>query len=148
MRNIFPSARGTLARGAFARRLTLAAALMIVGTGLAACDDDDPAAPVPVATTLSVMSGNAQETTPNTAIAAPLVVELKDQYGDPLASQSVTWAISNGTGALSSTTSTTDTNGQASVTYTPDDNTGITTITATVGALTPVDFTVNVVPST
>ncbi len=127
------------------RRLALAASLVLVGTGLAACSDDDPAAPVPVATSLSIMSGDAQQTTPNTAIPAPLVVEVKDQNGDLLANETVTWAITSGTGALSTTTSITDANGQASVTYTPDDNTGTTTISATVGTLTAVNFTVMVV---
>ncbi len=140
MRNIFPSVRF-----AGARRLALAAALVVAGTGLAACSDDDPAAPVPVATTLSIMSGDAQQTTPNTATASPLVVEVKDQNGNLLANETVTWAISSGTGALSATTSTTDSNGQASVTYTPDASTGTTSITATVGSLTPVSFTVTVV---
>lgn len=140
MRNIFPPARV-----AGVRRLALAAALVAVGTTLTACSDDDPAAPVPVATTLSIMSGDAQQTTPNTATAAPLVVAVKDQNGDALANETVTWTISSGTGALSATTSTTDSNGQASVTYTPDAITGTTTITATVGTLTPVNFTVSVV---
>jgi hypothetical protein len=72
------------------RRLAFAAALVLIGGGLTACSDDDPAAPTPVATSLSIMSGDAQQTTPNTATAAPLVVEVRDQNGDALANEVVT----------------------------------------------------------
>ncbi|MEP7384715.1 MAG: Ig-like domain-containing protein [Gemmatimonadota bacterium] len=127
------------------RRLVFAAALVVVGSGLTACSDDKTTAPVPVASSLSIMSGDAQQTTPNTPITAPLVVEVKDQNGDAFEDQVVTWAISSGTGTLSSNSSASDANGQASVTYIPDDQTGTITITATVGTLTPVNFSVTVV---
>lgn len=126
------------------RRYTLAAALVSAGAALAACGGDKTTSPTPVATTLDIMSGDNQTTTPNTAIAAPLVVEVLDQNNAVLPSQAITWAIASGTGTLSATSSTTDSNGQASVIFTPDANVGTASITATVGTLNPVTFTVTV----
>jgi hypothetical protein len=72
-------------------------------------DDDDPVAPA-VAFDLNVTSGNNQ-TLARSAVSAPMVVTLLDQYGDPMAGQVVTWDIETGGGSLASETSVTDNDG-------------------------------------
>ena len=64
---------------------------------------------------LTIISGNAQTITPNTA-SAPLVVELKGN-GVPLVGQTINWSTTAGT--LSVSSGVTDASGRASVTVTP-----------------------------
>lgn len=80
------------------------------------CDDDDPVAPS-VPFQLQITSGNNQ-TLANGAASATMVVTLFDQYGDPMAGQSVSWVIAAGGGSLAAGASTTDTDGEATMTYT------------------------------
>ena len=80
------------------------------------CDDDDPVAPS-VAFELQITSGNNQ-TLANGAASAAMVVTLFDQYGDPMAGQAVSWVIAAGGGTLAAGASTTDTDGEATMTYT------------------------------
>jgi alpha-tubulin suppressor-like RCC1 family protein len=78
-----------------------------------------------------------------TPLPAPLVVEVGDQMG-PLAGVTVTWAASAGT--VSTATTPTDSHGRASVTYTLGEQAGESTVTASVGELTPAVFTAQIVP--
>lgn len=127
-------------------RRALAATLFVAALAATGCGGDSTA-PAKVATSLVIMSGNNQTTAPSTTIASPLIVQVNDQNGAALAGQTVTWAITNGAGTLANQTSTTDANGQASASYTPDATVGTVTITATVGTLAPVTFTVTVAAS-
>ncbi len=72
---------------------------------------------------------------------APLVVKVVDQFGNPVVSATVTWAVTGG-GTLSATTSTTDATGSTQVTLATAAAPGSYTVTATSGALTPVTFTI------
>lgn len=125
------------------RRLALASTLVVTAIAATGCSDDSTA-PAKVATTLVKMSGDNQTTAPSTTIANPLIVQVNDQNGTALAGQVVTWAVTNGAGTLTNQTSTSDANGQASASYTPDATVGTATITATVGTLSPVTFTITV----
>ena len=88
-------------------------------TGASSADfslTNNPGAPASVA----VVSGSGQSATVGTAFASPLVVVVKDTYGNlVLPGTSVSFAVSpatNGASAtLSSSTATTGSNGQASV---------------------------------
>jgi hypothetical protein len=111
---------------------------LAVAATLAACGDStSPLNP----TTVSVVSGNNATLVAGSTSTSSLVVGVLDQNGGALAGVSVTWAISTGTGTLTSTTSVTDVNGQASNTFAPGSSAGSTTVTATVSGLTPVEFT-------
>ncbi len=83
---------------------------------------------------LGVVSGNNQTGTVNTALPQPLVVQVADQGGTPIAGVSVVFSAPSGT--LTGTPATTDSNGQASVQYTTGVSPGAVTITAAVNALT------------
>jgi hypothetical protein len=121
----------------------LAGAGMAVSLLFAAgCDDDDDPF-VPVVTTITLTSGSPQTIARN-ATSQPLTVTVKDQNGDPLSGRTVNWAIAMGGGTLASSTSTTNTQGVATMTYTAGATAGTATVTATVGTLTPVTFTFTV----
>ena len=85
------------------------------------------------AKTISITSGNSQSTPVNTNFGLPLVVTVTDQYGYPMPGVTVTFAVpAKGASAtlLSAATSTTDTNGQASVTIKANTTVGSYTVTA------------------
>ena len=87
-----------------------------------------------------ITSGDIQTVDAGTT-TAPLVVKVVDQFGNPVANATVTWAVTGG-GTLSATTSTTDATGSTQVTLTTAAAPGNYTVTATSGTLTPVTFTI------
>jgi hypothetical protein len=91
------------------------------------------------AAALALVSGNNQSALPNTELAKPLVVNVKDKYGNVISGATVSFAASSGT--LSSNTVITTPNGQASVTYITGATPGTATITASMTGITPVIFT-------
>jgi hypothetical protein len=116
------------------------AASMLIGLSLAACGFKPDPIPAAVANT----SGGVQTIAPS-AQAAPLVVTVRDQEKDPIGGITVLWNIESGAGTLSATSTTTDDNGNASVTYTAGATVGITKINATVPALqSSVSYTITV----
>ncbi len=105
---------------------------------------------------LDKVSGEGQEGPANTQLAEPFVVSVLDQGGSPLAEASVTFAVTAGEGMLSSTidtnpctieastsstTATTDANGQATTRLTLGSQPGTHAVEATVEGLEPVTFT-------
>ena len=90
---------------------------------------------------LEIISGDGQQGEPGAALAQPLVVEVRDQNGNPLAGAQVTFAVTAGGGTLSATTATTDADGRALTTLTLGRTPGTTTVRATVADLEPVTFT-------
>jgi uncharacterized protein (TIGR03437 family) len=76
------------------------------------------------------VSGDTQTTIINTSFGAPLVVSVVDSSGNPVANAPVTWTATGGA-TLSSASSTTGTNGQASITVNAGATAGPITVTAT-----------------
>ena len=68
--------------------------------------------------TMVKTGGDAQTAPANTLLPLPLVVTVVDQFGQTIDNVPVTWSIISGGGSLSATSSVTDANGNASVTYT------------------------------
>ena len=100
------------------------------------------------ASLLSLTSGNNQSGSIGTALTSPFVVTVTDAYGNPISGRSVTFAINTvpagATGqSLSTTSTTTATNGQASSTLTLGSAAGTYKVTATSAGLSgsPVTFT-------
>lgn len=77
----------------------------------------------------SIVSGNQQTGPAGTALPLPLAVQVRDQYGNLVTGDTVTWT--SPTGTLSSPTSVTDATGTAQVTFTPAS--GSNTVTAAIG---------------
>jgi hypothetical protein len=94
--------------------------------------------------TLMIASGNGQTAPPNTQLAAPLAVVVKDTHGNPVPGVSVGFSDGGAGGTLSSSSATTVGTGRASVTYTTPSAAGNVSVTATVTGITPAVFTVHV----
>ena len=71
---------------------------------------------------LMIISGNDQQGTPGAALPNPLIVEVRDQYGNPLPGTQVTFTVTAGEGQFSGQLTvehvTTDANGRAQGTLT------------------------------
>ena len=94
----------------------------------------------PRSSTLEIVSGDGQHGSPGAMPAQPLVVEVRDQYGNLRAGVTVTFAVTAGGGAVSETTVTTDANGRAATTLTLGNQPATNTVTVTVQGLDPVTF--------
>ena len=94
--------------------------------------------------TLVKISGDEQQGTPGAALAHPLVVEVRDQYDNPLPDAQVTFTVTDGGGQLSEQFTvehaTTDANGQAELTLTLALNPGTNTVEVTIAGHEPVTF--------
>jgi 5-hydroxyisourate hydrolase-like protein (transthyretin family) len=114
------------------------AVVHLAGTGIAGA----PA-------TVAVVSGNAQSTVVATPFANPLVVAVRDAFGNPLSGVQVTFAApsSGASATLSSTSVATDGGGTASVTATANGTAGSYAVSATVSGLAPASFALTNVPA-
>ncbi len=82
---------------------------------------------------LVVVSGGNQSAPVNTPLPQPLVVQVTDQGGNPIAGVSVTFSAPSG--SFTGAPATTDSNGSVSVNYTTGSSPGPVTITAAVNGL-------------
>ena len=92
--------------------------------------------PPPIPTTLSTVSDDNQTGLTGETLADPFVVEVHDQYGDPIEGVTVTFTLLTGDGALSTETPTTDANGQAETTLTLGNEPGEYTLEVSVEGIT------------
>ena len=99
--------------------------------------------PPPTPTAPSIISSENQEGLTGEPLVDPLVVEVHDQYGDPLEGVTVTFTVIAGDGMLSATTVTTDPSGQAETTLTLGTDPGTNTVEVSVeGVAETVTFNV------
>jgi len=91
--------------------------------------------------TVNVVTGNNQTGHMNSKLALPLVVAVKDQFGNPNANVVLTFSDGGANGTFSTSKPVTAANGQASVTYTTPPRSGSVTITARVVGATQAVFT-------
>ena len=90
---------------------------------------------------LSKVSGDNQSSLSGATLAAPFVVELRDENGSVLEGISVTFTVVTGDGTLSVTHTTTDADGQAESRFTLGASLGINTVSVSaVGGGQPVVF--------
>ena len=87
------------------------------------------------------ISGYNQQGASGVPLAQPFVVAVQDENGSAVEGVQVTFTVTEGGGTLSSTTSTTDANGQAATTLTLGSQPGPNTVAAAVEGLEPVTFT-------
>ena len=100
-------------------------------------------------TTLLKVSGDAQQAVNNAELPLPFVVQVQDEYNRPFAEVPVTFAITEGSGKLSTLTAKTDIKGWAKVRFTLGQIEGETTIRATVPKISqPIHFTVTAIRPT
>ena len=95
------------------------------------------------AAAVAEVSGSGQTGKTLEALGNPFVVLVTDAEGAAVSGATVSWAVVEGTGSLSSASSTTNVQGRASVTFTPGATLGSSTVRATVSGVSQgVDFTV------
>jgi Bacterial Ig-like domain (group 1) len=102
------------------------------GTATAATFHETAVAGAPASETLS--TGNKQSGAPGTQLPKPLVVVVKDQYGNPVSGITVNFAQGTANGVFLNNAPVTNSVGQASATYTLPTTAGTYSITATVGS--------------
>jgi len=95
---------------------------------------------------IAVISGNDQYATVGSAAANQLVVRVLDQSGNSFSGATVSWVVSAGGGTVSDSTSVSDANGYATMTYTAGAAPGVATVVATVGQVWTTSFTIYVQP--
>ncbi|HMU61450.1 MAG TPA: Ig-like domain-containing protein, partial [Gemmatimonadales bacterium] len=123
------------------------AAVALLGLATVNCSDsgNGGTAPTPTATTLALVSGDAQTGIAGAALASPITVKVTDQNGAVMANVSVTFAVTAGGGSLGAATVATNAQGQAATTWTLGPMAGVNShsATASVSGLTgsPVTFT-------
>ncbi len=90
---------------------------------------------------LETISGDGQQGVSGEPLAHPLIVEVRDQDGNPLPGAAVTFTVTAGEGKLSGRSVTTDADGRATTILTLGRQPGANTVVATVERLEPVAFT-------
>jgi len=126
------------------RRRTAVLAVVVAMLGLAACHDSSTSPTT--ASTVTVVSGGGQTATVGTSLAAPVVLQVKDQSGSAMAGVVVTLSMGAGGGSVPSTQLTTDANGQVSVSWTLGTVAGTDTLVAQVGSLPVLDVVATATP--
>lgn len=89
---------------------------------------------------LRITSGDQQTAAVGTMFPNPLVASVYDQFGVAMTEVTIIWEITAGGGALSATTTKTDKNGSAAVTYTGGPTAGIATISVTLPGFGTITF--------
>jgi hypothetical protein len=123
-----------------------AIALGIVVAGLVGCSSSGSTSPppsgTPVATTITIASGDNQSATASTTVANRPAVMVRDQNGLPMAGVSVTFAVDSGGGTVSGSPALTGSDGVAAAgSWTLGAAPGRNRLRASTGSLTPVVFT-------
>ncbi len=138
---------GTLSSGvgSFAVTLKTAGSQTVTATGSVGTITGTQTVAISAATaaTIAINAGNNESATVGTAVSTAPSVIVKDQFGNPVASVSVTFEIATGGGSLTGGSATTNTSGIATVgSWTLGTIAGSNTLTATSGSLTgsPVTF--------
>ena len=86
---------------------------------------------------MAAIAGDAQTGVPGATIA-PLIVLVTDEFGNVLHGVVVTWTIEDGGGTLSTTSSTTDISGRASVSYQLPLQPGVAHVRAKAGSVSTI----------
>lgn len=95
---------------------------------------------LPTATSITIVSGNNQTALAGSALPTALGVSVKDSSGRAVAAASVSWTVVAGGGSVTPSTSTTDSGGLATTSWTLGAAPGANRVTATVAGIAPVTF--------
>jgi adhesin/invasin len=85
--------------------------------------------------TLSIVSGNNQTAPAGSQLPLPLVVQVKDQYGNNISGATVSFSDGGAGGILSPPNPVTNNSGQASTNYTLPTSKGTVQVTASINGL-------------
>ncbi len=134
--------------------ITVTAGAVVGPVSITATRADEPTAIVTFAlnndptpnSLLSIVSGNSQSGVIGSTANSPIVVALRDGFGNAITGQTISWTVISGPATLSAATSNTDAGGQASNAFTFGTASGASVIRATAfGGTLSVDFAANAV---
>jgi hypothetical protein len=126
-------------------RATSAASVFVLAA--AACGGGDAAAPaVRTPASLMIVSGDAQSGPVGTPLGTPLVVRVRDAQQRAVPGTEVRWTVADGNGTLSVSSSTTDSRGDATVTWTLGTLAVPGRVTVSVAGVTPVSIGATTLP--
>lgn len=108
---------------------------------LAACRKDSPTGPSGTPAAIRLDGGNSQSATVGTALSVPLRVVVTDAAGKVLSGARVDWDAAVGAGSVSPGSSTSNSDGIATSTWTLGTVAGTQRATAQISGLTPIVFT-------
>lgn len=91
---------------------------------------------------LATLSGDGQKGVPDRELPEPFVVDVTDEYQNPVEGVSVGWVVVGGNGTLSTNSSVTDARGRAAALYTTGTTFGEERVRASAEGLSPAEFTV------
>jgi len=94
---------------------------------------------------LQIVSGNNQSTAQNTAFTSPLVVEVTDANGNPVAGQSVTFTVTSGSATVATASATSGATGTASTAVSAGGTAGAVVVTASSNGFTAT-FNLTIIP--
>lgn len=115
-----------------------ASALLSAVLVLASCSE--PSAPR-TPTSIRVVSGTGQSAAVTTALAEPVVVEVRDSDDRPVSGVMVTWSVSTGGGSVSESATPTNGSGRAQVLWTLGTISGQNRLSASVRGVAPTNVT-------
>ncbi len=95
---------------------------------------------------LTVVSGDGQAGKAGEPLATPLVVEVSDAYGNPVAGMAVTWSTESSGGQIDPDSGTTDANGRAEASWRLGTRRGEQHVTASAGQSASTVFTAVAAP--
>ena len=90
---------------------------------------------------LAIVSGDGQQARPGARLPGALIVEIRDQYGEPVGGTPVTFSVTEGNGTLTTANATADSTGTAAATLILGAERGAIKVTAAVPGLDAVLFT-------
>ncbi len=93
---------------------------------------------------LAVVAGDVQRDIPGARLSDALIVQVRDQYGEPLAGSHVTFSVTEGSGTLAMSDVTTDSSGRAATTLILGGEPGPIKVAAKVRGLDAVHFTATI----
>ena len=94
--------------------------------------------PLPIPTTLSILSGENQEGLTGEPLTNPFIVQVHDQYGQPMEGAMVTFTLSQTNGMLTDTTVITNAKGEAESTLTLGTEAGTYTVEVSAEGITAI----------
>ena len=109
--------------------------LALTSLALAACNDPaDPVAPIPVPSSVEVLSGEGQRALSGLSLLEPIVVRVLDAAGRPFPGATVTFAPAASQGEADPASATTDQNGEAATVWTLGPDPGLHTLAVSADA--------------
>src|SRR5918994_5043321 len=89
---------------------------------------------------ITKVSGDNQSGAPGTELALPLIVEVRDEQGNPISGRAVAWVVGTGGGSVSAQTTPTNAEGRATTNWTLGPAIGANSVNAVVSGVGTVTF--------